>query len=85
MICAYCGQGKGRRYTRDEDGTRYYYFCQDCVGTFKNELLPHGLLEFLESENPYPKDLFKMKVGKAARTGYNACIYNIKRFLEALP
>jgi len=35
MKCNWCGEGKGRNYTTDKEGKIYYYYCQKCVGDFK--------------------------------------------------
>lgn len=40
MKCNYCGKGTGRNYTKGKDGKNYYYFCQECVGIFRCDLLP---------------------------------------------
>lgn len=43
-----------------------------------------SLIQYLTENNPYPPDIFKSKVGRAARTGYDACIDYVKRFFTDL-
>ncbi len=38
MKCNYCGKGKGKNHTKDKEGKLYYYYCQECVGDYKNDV-----------------------------------------------
>ena len=38
MKCNWCGKGEGRNYTKNREGDIYYYYCQDCLTDYTNEL-----------------------------------------------
>jgi hypothetical protein len=39
-------------------------------------------IKHAKENNPYPEDVFNSEVGKAAKCGYDACLYNIRNFLD---
>lgn len=55
---------------------------QEDLNNYEN--LINDLIKYLKEHHPYPEDIFCKKIGKAARAGYNACIYNIEKYLEEL-
>ena len=59
-----------------------YFICHNCY--LQNEMKRDldGILKYLREKHPYPSDLMKLPIGRAARVGYESAISIIKDYFE---